>query len=491
MPPSNNIIGEDPQLIDPENGDYRPAPGSPAVNYGCQTWGEPLIQIHNLPSISPKKDFGFRRSLIEVSGEIAGDEFWNADTIRVTGELSILSDAVLTIAPGTVVEFNDFYGIHVLGTIYSEGTVDEPILFISRYPFLFDFDEQTMGSWKGITFDYPSALNETSLFKYTTFEYAKALSSDAYGGALSIKGSFNLEIKNCIFRNNYAHYGAAIFTEGFANPVISGNLFYNNYALVAGSALYFLDSYPKVINNTIAGNTLLNDQYAYDTAVIHNLLSKPSIQNNIIWQNPTSFFEPIQIREGKPFYTSYNCIEEGYPGKGNISDNPMFFDFADCDYQLSELSPCIDSGFSSRIESYLEDCDLAGNQRIVDGSDDGISEIDIGAFEFQPYIGSENNNVESRVELMIYPNPFRLSSERTGNNPMLRFSLKEKTNVDIKIYDIKGRKVDTVFTGIKNFGNHEAIWKINGKKGKIASGIYFAVIKTDRNSSARKLIILK
>ena len=39
--PYNNIIGIDPELMDPAGGDFRPAPGSPAINYGCQTFGSP------------------------------------------------------------------------------------------------------------------------------------------------------------------------------------------------------------------------------------------------------------------------------------------------------------------------------------------------------------------------------------------------------------------------------------------------------------------
>ncbi|MCK5596427.1 MAG: hypothetical protein KAJ04_03175, partial [Candidatus Eisenbacteria sp.] len=38
QPPHSNVVGVDPELTDPENGDFRPAPGSPASGYGCRTF---------------------------------------------------------------------------------------------------------------------------------------------------------------------------------------------------------------------------------------------------------------------------------------------------------------------------------------------------------------------------------------------------------------------------------------------------------------------
>ena len=37
-------------------------------------------------------------------------------------------------------------------------------------------------------------------------------------------------------------------------------------------------------------------------------------------------------------------IEEGWPGEGNIYDDPLFVDSANFDFHLQANSPCIDTG---------------------------------------------------------------------------------------------------------------------------------------------------
>ena len=41
--PYYNVIGLDPQLLDPEQGDFRLQPGSPALGYGCRVFPPPRI----------------------------------------------------------------------------------------------------------------------------------------------------------------------------------------------------------------------------------------------------------------------------------------------------------------------------------------------------------------------------------------------------------------------------------------------------------------
>jgi hypothetical protein len=59
--------------------------------------------------------------------------------------------------------------------------------------------------------------------------------------------------------------------------------------------------------------------------------------------------------------------------------------------ELESDSPCIDTGNTfvdadPLIPGYqaLPVIDLAGASRIVDGDDDGISDVDMGAYEYQP-----------------------------------------------------------------------------------------------------------
>ena len=60
-------------------------------------------------------------------------------------------------------------------------------------------------------------------------------------------------------------------------------------------------------------------------------------------------------------------------------DDPLF---ADTDGRLSASSPAIDAGLNAFVPPDVV-TDLDGNPRIVDGTNDGMAIVDMGAFEFQ------------------------------------------------------------------------------------------------------------
>lgn len=106
----DNIIGIDSQLVDPENGDYRVSPGSPAEGYGCQIFADNEITNSFFePDTEIKIDMSRKRSSIEVSGTIDENTIWQVDTVRVVGDVTIENDVILTIQAGTEIEFQDFY----------------------------------------------------------------------------------------------------------------------------------------------------------------------------------------------------------------------------------------------------------------------------------------------------------------------------------------------------------------------------------------------
>jgi len=88
-----------------------------------------------------------------------------------------------------------------------------------------------------------------------------------------------------------------------------------------------------------------------------------------------------------------------------------------------------------------------------------------------------------------YPNPF---------NPVtaIKFGLKEQSDVEIVIYDIKGKRVRALVEYKMDKGFHEAKW--NGKDDydkEVASGIYFYKFRATNNSGTtemiKKMIMLK
>ena len=79
-----------------------------------------------------------------------------------------------------------------------------------------------------------------------------------------------------------------------------------------------------------------------------------------------------------------------------------------------------------------------------------------------------------------YPNPFNPATT-------ISYSLAERANVTINIYNQLGQKVTELFSGEKPAGAHSIQWNA----GSIASGIYFYELRTEKFSQVRKLILMK
>lgn len=84
-----------------------------------------------------------------------------------------------------------------------------------------------------------------------------------------------------------------------------------------------------------------------------------------------------------------------------------------------------------------------------------------------------------------YPNPFNAA---TG----VRYSLPEAANVRLDVYDVLGRHVSTLFSGVRSAGWYEVEW--NGRNGyniQVGSGVYFIVFETGARRIIRNAVLLK
>jgi hypothetical protein len=79
-----------------------------------------------------------------------------------------------------------------------------------------------------------------------------------------------------------------------------------------------------------------------------------------------------------------------------------------------------------------------------------------------------------------YPNPFNAQTK-------IAYSLTELSNVSIDIFDILGRRIETLIEGMKPAGSHQALWNANDR----SSGIYFYRIKAGDNVETKKMVLIK
>jgi hypothetical protein len=79
-----------------------------------------------------------------------------------------------------------------------------------------------------------------------------------------------------------------------------------------------------------------------------------------------------------------------------------------------------------------------------------------------------------------YPNPFNSSTT-------IRYNLPTESPVTIDIYDILGRKVQTLLDVKEQAGSHQVNWNADG----MPSGAYFARLKAGEKSQTLKMILMK
>ncbi|MBN2414564.1 T9SS type A sorting domain-containing protein [bacterium] len=79
-----------------------------------------------------------------------------------------------------------------------------------------------------------------------------------------------------------------------------------------------------------------------------------------------------------------------------------------------------------------------------------------------------------------YPNPF---------NPVthIEYSLPARTHVKLEVFDIMGRKVETLINEVRNAGSY----RVEFDGSSLASGIYFYRLKTDSHTFMKKMMLMK
>jgi len=84
-----------------------------------------------------------------------------------------------------------------------------------------------------------------------------------------------------------------------------------------------------------------------------------------------------------------------------------------------------------------------------------------------------------------YPNPFNSATR-------IDYALPAAGRVSLIIYDLLGREVRRLVTGIKPAGAYSVSWDGQNRLGRtVASGVYYYILTSDNKTLARKLLLLK
>ena len=269
-------------------------------------------------------------------------------------------------------------------------------------------------------------------------------------------------ISSCIVYNEIRNYTNGLFIKGEDSRAdIYYNAIYLDNEYEDSKAVDVKYSYEMIVYN----NTIFN----YDFGFVSDLANS-ELYNNLIWKY-NSEEEPVSFSPNIVVTYSNISRPDGlvYPGEGNVNLDPIFNTSKFTNLQLNGDSPCID----------------AGDPQSPPDQDGTIA--DLGCYPYfqgNKYSHQLNSN-KSLDNLFNYPNPFNAKTT-------IKFELKEDSYIELEIYNMKGQKVQSLFTGRKDKGFHHILWNgldVNDKN--VSSGIYFVQLKTENSSALNKLILLK
>ncbi|MDD3051866.1 MAG: C25 family cysteine peptidase [Candidatus Cloacimonetes bacterium] len=181
---------------------------------------------------------------------------------------------------------------------------------------------------------------------------------------------------------------------------------------------------------------------------------------------------------------------------------------------LAEFAPIINNKNSSTPSS-IADIDNDGDLEIISGLDIGVLIIDSkypagGHSPWSTYRGSRrrtgyygdtdfvfnHNNTAPTLSNILhqnYPNPFRPSDNERSSATTISFTLAEKGEVNISVFNVKGQLVQNLTKAQYNKGTYSVTWSGHNNAGsKVANGIYFYRLIVDgKETSVKKCLLLK
>ncbi len=114
------------------------------------------------------------------------------------------------------------------------------------------------------------------------------------------------------------------------------------------------------------------------------------------------------------------------------------------------------------------------------------SEIYAQLYRYEPLSTDDPTDIPAwEPDMKVYPNPF--NPETT-----VRFSLPTDSNVDLKVYNVKGQLVRTLCDEVLPLGSHEITWDgTDNAKKCVSSGVYLIKLDIEGASYRKKVLLLK
>jgi parallel beta-helix repeat protein len=240
--------------------------------------------------------------IIFVSGDIPTDTTWTADTVKVTGDITVQDDVTLTILPGTVIQFQDYHKFNVLGTLIAAGSTGDSILFTSADTNGYYLDSIPDGGWGGLIFNNSSSYgggngsmgdNDSSRLSHCIVEYVKGITDFGSDPTYTTGGIYIRTFSRLVIEYSQVRYCKAIISGGgiafsdYANPVVRYNLIHHNEARNGGGVVIG-SSEPLFHHNIIRNNSNGRHEYGRGAGLYVND-TRVIIESNEICYNSNEY----------------------------------------------------------------------------------------------------------------------------------------------------------------------------------------------------------
>lgn len=293
--------------------------------------------------------------------------------------------------------------------------------------------------------------------------------SSCVGGALSLD-SCSVVLDRAVFSDNVGVNGAGLYLmrSNHLKCRLSNLLFHHNLSRHFGGGLAFCDVSPEVYNILVTNN---ESEGVSCSGIFYYQYCAPKMTNCIVYGNYSGEvamnIDTVQMwlwtfDDYAPEFR--NCLIEGGTKyiRGseyiNVFENivdgdPLFVDAEQCDFRLSETSPCRNAG-SMEVPDWLANgLDLAGNPRWAGQS------IDIGPYEFLASLVPQYPS--DALGATLVGNPLNANSRIVFDQPLAG-------NAVVTVFTLTGRSVAQ-----KVFGQEcSDILEIGSMVDRLAPGVY-------------------
>jgi hypothetical protein len=213
----------------------------------------------------------------------------------------------------------------------------------------------------------------------------------------------------------------------------------------------------------------LRETYAYWQNIYYYLDNTPTLGSENDSLNAMGYLDILVTDLYDTPLVNFEIIYE-WNGWYFLPEYQSFFTGADGKFLLKN--------YAQRQHLYLHPYEIICSEQILPEDtvavtikiDTNISAIDITK-KIQPSKYLLNQN---------YPNPF-------NNSTNIAYYLPENEYIQITVYDINGKKIQTLYNGHQSRGAHVLTWNA----GLLATGVYIYQLKTTNTTTSNKCMIIK